>query len=181
MVEIAKALLMNPKVLILDEPTSSLTNKEITVLFSLIATLKADGVGIIYITHRIAEIQQVGDRVTILRDGRKIDTLAVADVSQNKLVGLMTGRKVGEFFQNIDHRPGEIVLALHGLSTSDRRVDQVTLDVRAGEIVGLAGLVGCGKSPPGLHQPARPSRTRHHAACSKTVSATSRPTAVTRG
>lgn len=146
MVEIAKALLMNPKVLILDEPTSSLTNKEITVLFSLIATLKADGVGIIYITHRIAEIQQVGDRVTILRDGRKIDTLAVADVSQNKLVGLMTGRKVGEFFQNIDHRPGEIVLALHGLSTSDRRVDQVTLDVRAGEIVGLAGLVGCGKS-----------------------------------
>ena len=92
MVEIAKALLMNPKVLILDEPTSSLTNKEITVLFSLIATLKADGVGIIYITHRIAEVQQVGDRETILRDGRKIATLAVADVSQNKLVGLMTGR-----------------------------------------------------------------------------------------
>lgn len=146
MVEIAKALLTEPEVLILDEPTSSLTEKEIGALFALISALKASGVGIIYITHRIAEIHEVGDRVTVLRDGKKIDTLFVADATQKKLVELMTGRKVGEFFQTIDHQPAETVLATQNLCTADGRVHNVSIEVHAGEIVGLAGLVGCGKS-----------------------------------
>ena len=146
MVEIAKALLTDPKILILDEPTSSLTEREVGQLFRLIEQLKAQGVAIIYITHRVAEIQQIGDRVTVLRDGKRIDTVAVADVTQTRLVELMTGRAVGGFFPEIEHRPGESRLVIHNLTTRDHRVHQVSLEARSGEIVGLAGLVGCGKS-----------------------------------
>ena len=146
MVEMTKALQTNPQILILDEPTASLTERETRVLFALIASLKSNGVGIIYITHRIAEIQEVGDRVTVMRDGHHIETLSAGDVQHKHLVELMTGREVGNFFPTIDFAPGEVRLRVSNLTTRDGRVRDVSLEVRAGEIVGLAGLVGCGKS-----------------------------------
>ena len=146
MTEIAKAMLTNPKILILDEPTSSLTEREVNQLFELIATLQKEGVAIIYITHRVAEIQEVGNRVTVLRDGKYIDTVDAKSASQQQLVELMTGRSVGDFFPDITYQPGEVRLAVKGLTTRDHRVTDVTIEVRGGEIVGLAGLVGCGKS-----------------------------------
>jgi ribose transport system ATP-binding protein len=146
MVEIAKAVLTNPRVVIFDEPTASLTEQETTQLFQLIARLKQQGVGIVYITHRIAEIYEVGDRVTVMRDGRRIESLPLSQVGQTRLVELMTGRQIGDFFPTINHRPGASLLRARGLRTADGRVRGATVEVRAGEIVGLAGLVGCGKS-----------------------------------
>ncbi len=146
MTEIAKAMLTNPKILILDEPTSSLTEREVNQLFELIALLQKEGVAIIYITHRVAEIQEVGDRVTVLRDGKYIDTVGAKSASQQQLVELMTGRPVGDFFPDITHQPGDVRLAVKDLTTRDHRVTDVSIEVRGGEIVGLAGLVGCGKS-----------------------------------
>ena len=146
LVEIAKAILTNPKVVIFDEPTASLTEQETTQLFQLIARLKQQGVGIIYITHRIAEIYEIGDRVTVMRDGRHIQTLPLSQVGQTRLVELMTGRPVGDFFPAISHLPGGTLLRVADLRTADGRVRGASINVRAGEIVGLAGLVGCGKS-----------------------------------
>lgn len=146
MVEIAKALLTHPRILILDEPTSSLTESETSQLFDLIARLKAKGVGIIYISHRIKEIQTIGDRITVMRDGRYVATLPAKDVSKKRLVELMTGRPVGALYPTIAFRPAETLLAIDNLATDNKRVVDISIELRAGEIVGLAGLVGCGKS-----------------------------------
>ncbi|MEX0810208.1 MAG: sugar ABC transporter ATP-binding protein [Dongiaceae bacterium] len=146
MVEICKALSARLRVLILDEPTASLTDKEQRVLFDVLGRLKEGGVSIIYITHRIAEVQKIGDLITVLRDGSKVRTLPVDLANHRLLVELMTGRKPGGFFPTIPHRPGKAVLTLDRMSTVDGRVKDVSLEIREGEIVGLAGLVGCGKS-----------------------------------
>ena len=147
MVEIAKAFRSDLSVLILDEPTASLTNHETDQLFKLIGELTARGIGIVYITHRLAEIRQVGTRITVLRDGRFIDTVDARETSENSLVQLMTGREVGEIFPARAARPaGDVVLTIEDLTTRDGTVADVSLQVRAGEIVGLAGLVGSGKS-----------------------------------
>ena len=147
MVEIAKAFRSDLSVLILDEPTASLTDHETDQLFALIERLTARGVGIVYITHRMAEIRRIGDRITVLRDGRYIATLAVEDATEDELVTLMTGREVGAIFPALDlPPPGEEVLRIEGLATRDGTVADATLAVRRGEIVGLAGLVGSGKS-----------------------------------
>lgn len=146
MVEIAKAFRSDLSVLILDEPTASLTNHETEQLFTLVNKLKADGVGIIYITHRMAEIHQIGDRITVLRDGRFIETVDAKTTNEDELVRLMTGRIVGQIFPNIEFIPGETLLEAVELTTADRSVNEVSLSVRRGEIVGLAGLVGSGKS-----------------------------------
>ncbi len=146
MVEIAKAMLTEPRVLILDEPTASLTEAEVRQLFRLVRRIKAEGVGIIYITHRMGEIQEIGDRVTVMRNGEHIATLEARAADKTQLVELMTGRSFGNFYPRIAFAPGETLLSIEGLSTQDRRVGHVSLEVHAGEIVGLAGLVGCGKS-----------------------------------
>ena len=146
MVEIAKALRSDLSILILDEPTASLTHHETEQLFKLIEKLKRQGVGIIYITHRIGEINRVGDRITVLRDGHRITTKKVDEVSREELVRLMTGRIVSRIFPKIDFRPGETVLKASDLHTADETVRGVSVTVRQGEIVGLAGLVGSGKS-----------------------------------
>ena len=146
MVEICKALSVELKVLILDEPTASLTDKEQRILFDVLTRLKNDGVGIVYITHRIAEVREIGDTVTVLRDGRKVRTVTAEESDHRLLVELMTGRKSGDIFPRIPHRPGKPVMSFDGLSTADGRVRDVSLEVKEGEIVGLAGLVGCGKS-----------------------------------
>ena len=147
MVEIAKAFRSDLSVLILDEPTASLTDHETEQLFSLIGRLIARGVGVVYITHRIAEIRRIGHRVTILRDGRCVATLEAAEAAADRLVQLMTGRKIGALFPAIDFpAPGKEVLRLDRVSVANSSAESVSLTVCAGEIVGLAGLVGSGKS-----------------------------------
>lgn len=145
MTEIAKALLQEVKLLILDEPTSSLTERETRKLFALIDHLKAGGVGIIYVSHRMGEIRQIGDRITVLRDGKKIATVDAATVDDNQLVEMMTGRQVGMLFPPIEHKPGPTLLEVKEL-TMPGRLEKVNLYVRAGEIAGIAGLAGEGKS-----------------------------------
>jgi ribose transport system ATP-binding protein len=146
MVEIAKAFRSELSVLILDEPTASLTERETQRLFTLIEQAKKQGVGIIYITHRMNEIKRIGDRITVLRDGRKVATLDVAQVSEARLVELMTGRVIAQIFPKVQYRPGETMLEVEGLTTAGGIVSKVSLRVKKGEIVGLAGLVGSGKS-----------------------------------
>lgn len=146
MVEIAKALLQDLHLLILDEPTASLTDREAEKLFELILKLKARGVGIIYVSHRMAELRRIADRFTVLRDGKRITSGAMAEVSDVGLVELMTGRKIDLLFPRINHQPAATLLEVSKFSTADGRVRDVSLSVKAGEVVGLAGLVGCGKS-----------------------------------
>ena len=147
MVEIAKAFLTEVRLLILDEPTASLTEAEAAKLFDLIAKLKASGVGIIYVSHRMREIKQIADRITVLRDGRKIKTVEAGDVSETELVELMTGRKIGVLFPT--HRPPARPEACSRSSMSRWPTARSTTSAStrgAGEITGIAGLVGCGKS-----------------------------------
>jgi ribose transport system ATP-binding protein len=146
MVEIAKAFLTEVRLLILDEPTASLTDAEAAKLFDLVAKLKASGVGIIYVSHRMREIKQIADRITVLRDGHKIKTVAANDVSETELVELMTGRKIGVLFPTIAHLPGQKLLEVEHVTLADRSVNDASFYARAGEITGIAGLVGCGKS-----------------------------------
>ena len=146
MVEIAKAFRSNLKILILDEPTASLTNYESIQLFKIINNLKRQDIGIIYITHRIGEIREIGDRITVLRDGIVVDTVDAQTTSEPELVRLMVGRVVGEIFPKIDFNPGKPLLEVNHLYTANQTVRDVSIHVRKGEIVGLAGLVGSGKS-----------------------------------
>jgi ribose transport system ATP-binding protein len=138
MVEIAKAFLTEVRLLILDD--------EAAKLFDLVGKLKASGVGIIYVSHRMREIKRIADRITVLRDGHKIKTVAAGDVSENELVELMTGRKIGVLFPKFAPNPGEKLLEVEHVTLTDRSVNDVSFHARAGEITGIAGLVGCGKS-----------------------------------
>ena len=153
MVEIAKAFRTQPAILIFDEPTASLTERETERLFALIEQAKTDGVGVIYITHRIGEIRRVGDRITVLRDGRKVETLDAGEANDARLVELMTGRLIDQIFPEIAYQPGDALLEVERLATGNAAVRNVSLTVRAGEVVGLAGLVGSGKSEVGRAQP----------------------------
>ena len=145
MVEIAKAFLSNARVLILDEPTASLTERETERLFSFIGKAAASGVGIIYISHRIQEFQKIADRISILRDGRLIATVPARETSERVLIELMTGRAVDQVYPKIARRAdGPVIMTLEGLRTAG--VHGASLEVRAGEVLGCAGLVGSGKS-----------------------------------
>jgi len=146
MVEIAKAFRTQPSVLILDEPTASLTERETEQLFALISAATEQGVGVIYITHRMAEIRRIGDRVTVLRDGHVIATVDAKATSENRLVELMTGRVISEIYPTIRQQPGDVLLRAEGLTSITQSVRDATIEVRAGEIVGIAGLMGSGKS-----------------------------------
>ncbi len=146
MVEIAKALRGRSRVVIFDEPTASLTDGEAEPLFAAIAQLKADGVAIIYVSHRMSEIRSISDRVTVLRGGKRIGTVETADVSDAELIEMMVGRPVDELYSSLTLSPGDERLSVRGLSTRSGRVRDVSMTARAGEVVGLAGLVGCGRS-----------------------------------
>jgi ribose transport system ATP-binding protein len=145
MTEIAKALLQNVKLLILDEPTASLTERETAKLFDIINRLKSRGVGIIYVSHRMAEIREVGDRVTVLRDGKRVATVKTNEVTDKDLVEMMTGRTIDMLFPHVDQKPRANVLEVRNL-TVDGRLHDVSIYLRAGEITGVAGLAGGGKS-----------------------------------
>jgi ribose transport system ATP-binding protein len=146
MVEIAKAVLGDVRVLILDEPTASLSEGETRRLFALVSELKTAGVGIIYVSHRMAEISQISDRITVLRDGTLVGTVENGAVSASDLIEMMTGRRIDVLFPKVHHKPNATRLDVEGLTTVDEKLIDVSLHVQGGEIVGLAGLVGCGKS-----------------------------------
>ncbi len=146
MVEIAKAFRTKPSIVILDEPTASLTERETDQLFSMIDELKQEGIGIIYITHRINEIKRIGDRVTILGDGKFISTIPVIEATEEKLVELMTGRIVDKIFPTIKFNPAKTILEINNLTLAKKIVNDTSIKVHAGEVVGIAGLVGSGKS-----------------------------------
>jgi ribose transport system ATP-binding protein len=131
-------------VLILDEPTSSLTDEEVRKLFSVIKNLKEDGVGIIYISHRLDEVKQVGDRVSILRDGENVATMGIEKATEEYLIELMTGRKVETIFPAVASKPGNVLLEAEELSTEEG-LSNVCFQLHAGEILGFGGLVGSGK------------------------------------
>jgi ribose transport system ATP-binding protein len=143
MVEIAKALRREPSVLILDEPTASLTERETDQLFAFVLRLKARGIGIIYISHRIQEFRRIADRITVLRDGRKCGVVP-ADTPESVLMEMMAGRAIGEIYPTIERNPAAPVLSVRDLTGPG--VKGVSFDVRPGEVLGFAGLVGCGKS-----------------------------------
>jgi rhamnose transport system ATP-binding protein len=146
LVEIARALGADAKVLILDEPTASLSEEDTQNLFRVIRQLREHGVGMVYISHRLEELPVIADRVTVLRDGRTIDTREMAEVSRQQLIQLMVGRELSAVFPKKEVEPGEVVLELRGLGCTEAGIKDVNLSVRAGEIVGLAGLVGAGRT-----------------------------------
>jgi ABC-type sugar transport system ATPase subunit len=144
-VEIAKALSHNARILIMDEPTAALTGADVGHLFRIVRLLRERGVGIIYISHRLEEIFQLADRVTVLRDGEYVGTKNVAETSQDDLISMMVGRIIDNLFPKLDASIGEPVLEVKNLSRRPT-THNVSLQLRAGEIVGLAGLVGAGRS-----------------------------------
>jgi rhamnose transport system ATP-binding protein len=146
LVEIARALGADAKILILDEPTASLSDEDTQNLFAVIRRLRAQGVGMIYISHRLEELPAIADRVTILRDGRTVETRAMSDVDRGELIRLMVGRELSAVFPKRAVALGDVVLELRGVGCSAAGVRGVSLTVRAGEIVGLAGLVGAGRT-----------------------------------
>jgi ribose transport system ATP-binding protein len=145
LVEIAKALSVDARIVIMDEPTSALTDRETRRLFGIIAALKAEGRAIIYISHRLEEVAQIGDRVTVLRDGRKVATADVADVPMARLITMMVGRDLELTALREAAAPGGEVLRVQGLSRAGALRD-IDLRLHEGEILALAGLVGSGRT-----------------------------------
>jgi ABC-type sugar transport system ATPase subunit len=144
MVEIAKAVSQNARLILMDEPTSALSSKETAALFTLMRRLKERGVAVVFVSHRLDEIRQIVDRVTIMRDGRHIGTYPIAEASEERIIRLMVGRDVGLFPKEVAEI-GEPILELRDIC-GDNGVEHVNLTVRAGEIVGLSGLVGAGRT-----------------------------------
>jgi rhamnose transport system ATP-binding protein len=146
LVEIARALGADAKVLILDEPTASLSEEDTRNLFSVIRRLRERGVGMVYISHRLEELPVIADRVTVLRDGRTIDTRPMSEVNRQQLIQMMVGRELSAVFPKREVALGDVVLELRDLGCAESGIKGVNISVRAGEIVGLAGLVGAGRT-----------------------------------
>jgi ribose transport system ATP-binding protein len=146
MVEIAKALATDARVLIMDEPTSSLTLHETETLFGVIRSLKDRGVSVIYISHRLGEVRAVADRVVVLRDGKNAGELDRDHIDEYRMVSLMVGRDVSKWYQRQPLPLGETLLDVQGLTTTAHRQHHLSFQVRRGEIVGVAGLVGAGRT-----------------------------------
>ncbi len=152
LVEIAKALSKEAKILVLDEPTAALTESEVEILFNILKKLKSRGVGMVYISHKLNEVFEMSDRITVLRDGKTVGTHNASDLTKEKVIELMVGREVGNIFPEPDHELGDIVLEVKGLTAfsidvaSKRVVDNVSFHVRKGEVLGIAGLMGAGRT-----------------------------------
>lgn len=145
MIEIAKVISQNAKIVVMDEPTSSLSEHEIDALFEQVRILKEKNVSIIYITHRLKELTEICERVTVLRDGCKVDTMMVADVTEKQIVSSMVGREMGDYYNKHKHTPGKEMLRVEGLCRKGVFED-ISFTAYAGEILGFSGLVGAGRT-----------------------------------
>jgi ribose transport system ATP-binding protein len=145
MVEIARALAEDARILVLDEPTAALSDREARQLFGLIDEMRAAGMGLVYISHRMEEVWQLADRVTVFRDGRSVGTSEKAEITPERVVTQMIGRNVEELYVHDDRTPGEVVLRVEGL-TDGAGIGPVDLELRAGEVVGMVGLIGAGRT-----------------------------------
>ncbi|BAM48086.1 sugar ABC transporter ATP-binding protein [Amphibacillus xylanus] len=145
LVEIAKALMTNADVIIMDEPTAALTDREIDTLFEVIERLKRKGVSFIYISHRMEEIFAICDRITVLRDGASIGTKVIKETNFDEIVSMMVGRELGDRFPSSDKKIGDVKLQVSNL-TREGEFEDVSFDVKAGEILGISGLMGAGRS-----------------------------------
>ena len=146
MVEIAKAVSFKSKIIVFDEPTSSLTEEEVEHLFKIINMLRDRGCGIIYISHKMAEILRISDDVTVMRDGQYVATKPAKDLTMDEIIRLMVGRELSNQFPPKTNKPGEVVLEVEGLTAQYSMLKDVSFKVRSGEILGLAGLDGSGRT-----------------------------------
>ena len=150
LVEIAKALMLNAKVIIMDEPTSSLTLGETKLLFDIIHKLKKDNVGIVYISHKLDEIKKIGDRVTVLKDGCYVDTKNVSEITKEDMVSMMVGRELSKDYGKKKSLKTEhtdsVLLSVKDISRVDRKIENISFDLMEGEILGFAGLIGSGRT-----------------------------------
>jgi ABC-type sugar transport system ATPase subunit len=145
LVEIARAMVSDVRILVLDEPTASLGRREVANLFAVVRELREQGVGIIYISHRLEEIESIADRVTVLRDGAVVATVGARTTSRGELVRMMVGREMGHAFRKESHVREAVALEAVGLST-DAGLDGVSLTLRQGEVLGVYGLLGSGRT-----------------------------------
>lgn len=145
MVEIAKALLTNARILIMDEPTSALTSNEIDQLFAIIKQLKSEGCGIVYISHRLEELQHIVDRVTILRDGQFIKSMNFKETNLSEIISFMVGREITEKFPRVECKKGKKIFEVKNLNAG-KMVRNINFELYEGEIVGIAGLMGAGRT-----------------------------------
>ena len=152
LVEIAKALSQNARILVLDEPTAALTDAEVDTLFSILNDLRARGVAMIYISHKLDEVFRISDRITVLRDGKTIDTTATAETDEPRVIAKMVGRAVDQIFPEAKHDRGEVIFEARNVTVEDPSVpgkllvDQVGFAAHKGEVLGVAGLMGSGRS-----------------------------------
>jgi ribose transport system ATP-binding protein len=144
MIEIAKAVSKNAKLLIMDEPTAAISGKEVEVLMKLIKKLRQSGIAIIYISHRLEEIFDIANEVTVMRDGKYIGTLEITDCSRQKLISMMVGREMKEAYPKGSCRTDEVVLRVQGLT--NEKIKDINFTLYKGEILGIAGLVGAGRT-----------------------------------
>ncbi|MFN2516242.1 MAG: xylose ABC transporter ATP-binding protein [Pyrinomonadaceae bacterium] len=152
LVEIAKALSHEAQILVLDEPTAALTDAEVKTLFAILNKLRARGVGMIYISHKLHEVFRISDRITVLRDGKTVGTNPTGQWTETQVIARMVGREVGNIFPTVDHLHGEVVFEVRNISVEDpavagkKLVDNISFSVRGGEVLGVAGLMGAGRS-----------------------------------
>ena len=152
LVEIAKALSKNARILVLDEPTAALTESEVETLFTILRDLKTRGVGMIYISHKLDEVFKTSDRITVLRDGRTVGTHNATEITKAGIIAAMVGREVGDIFPKVEHEFGEVALTVEHLTaysvdTANKKlVDDISFSVRKGEVLGVAGLMGSGRT-----------------------------------
>ncbi len=145
MVEVAKALAVDARIIIMDEPTSALGEDEVETLFEIVGTLKEQGIAIIFITHRLEEVFRIADRVMVLRDGRRVGSMSINEATPEKVIRLMVGRELTDMFRKVEAEIGEPLLEVRGL-TRRGVVEDVSFTLRRGEILGFAGLVGAGRT-----------------------------------
>ena len=143
--EIVKAISFHSKILVMDEPTSSISDKEVDFLFETMRGLTSRGVGIIYISHKMSELEQICDRVTVMRDGEYVGTRVVKETNKDELIAMMVGRELTNYYTRDFLEPGEVILKCNHISDGKMAKD-ASFEVRKGEIVGFAGLVGAGRS-----------------------------------
>ena len=146
MAEIAKAVSYDARIIVLDEPTSSLSDREVEHLFAIIEKLRKRGCGIIYISHKMDEILRISDEITVMRDGRHIATEPAKSMTMDKIIHLMVGRELTEMYPKKTNTPKEVILRVEGLSSKHNHVRDVSFDLRRGEIIGFAGLAGAGRT-----------------------------------